>query len=211
MKHVNKYADAIDDAWRIYVPADHIESVLSDNHVNKLAAHGGFAKTLYRIRRQYYWPLMQQDIAHFIKRCDVCKPTNLCQTTPMGYYRDPERPFKMISIDFCGPYTRTRAKHCKALRTATANATIDFLEHEVFLKYGVPSVLISDNGPQLRAAIFAEFLARHGVKHWKTPLTHAQANATEAANKTVINAVRAYMREDNTQNYFDTCQKSDAL
>lgn len=126
----------------------------------------------------------------------------------MGYYRDPERPFKMISMDLCGPYTRTRAGNrfilvvvdsfskfilCKALRTATANATIDFLEHEVFLKYCVPSVLISDNGPQLRAAMFAEFPARHGVKHWKTPMYHAQANATEAANKTVI-----------TQKYWDT-------
>lgn len=221
LKHINKYADAIDDAWRIYVPSDHRETILRHNHIDKLAAHGGSAKTLYRIRRHYYWPSMQRDIAKYIRKCDVCKatkPTNQSQTAPMGKYRDPERPFKMISIDFCGPYTRAKSGNrfllvvvdafskfvlLKPLKTASAKATIEFLEHEVFYKYGVPAILISDNGPQLRATMFAEFLAKHNVKHWKTPYYHPQPNATEAANKTIINAVRAYLRDESTQRNWD--------
>lgn len=221
LKHVNKYADAIDDAWRIYVPSDHRESVLRQNHVDKLAAHGGFAKTLYRIRRRYYWPTMQQDIARFVKICEVCKatkPTNQCQTAPMGNYRDPERPFKMISIDFCGPYTRTKSGNrsllvvvdsfskfalLKSMRTASAGATVEFLECEVFYKYGVPAILISGNGPQLKSTIFNEFLIKHNVTHWKTPRYHAQPNATEAANKTIGNAVRAYLHDEKSQRSWD--------
>lgn len=221
LKHVNKYADAIDDAWRIYVPADHRDTILQQYHNDKLAAHGGFAKTLYRIRRRYFWPAMQKEIARFVRNCDVCratKPTNQCQTAPMGKYRDPERPFKMISIDFCGPYTRTKLGNrsllvvvdsftkfvlLKPMRTASARATIEFLEREVFYKYGVPAILISDNGPQLIATIFTEFLAKHNVQHWKTPRYHPQPNATEAANKTIGNAVRAYLHESKNQQHWD--------
>lgn len=221
LKHINKYSDAVDDAWRIYVPNDHIETVIASNHIDKLAAHGGFAKTVHRIRRKYYWNKMQNDIAKFIRACDVCKatkPTNQVQTAPMGLYRDPERPFKMISIDYCGPYTRTKSGNrfllvvvdsfskfvwLKPLRNASAEATIEFLEREIFYRYAVPACLISDNGPQLRSNKFAEFLARHNVKHWRTPNYHPQANATEAANKTIMNAVRAYLRDDGNRRNWD--------
>lgn len=222
MKHINKYADAVDDAWRVYVPSDHTELIIRENHENKLSAHGGYAKTLYRIRRRYYWPTMHRDIAKYIRKCDTCratKPTTQNQTAPMGLYRDPERPFKMISIDFCGPYTRTRNQNrnllvvvdsfskfvlLKPMRSASATATVDFLEHEVFFKYGVPAVLISDNGPQLKAEVFEALLRKYKIKHWKTPNYHPQANATEAANKTIMNAVRACVRQDKDQRSWDT-------
>lgn len=82
-------------------------------------------------------------------------------------------------------------------------ATMEFLEREIFYRYAVPACLISDNGPQLRSNKFAEFLSRYNVKHWKTPNYHPQANATEAANKTIMNAVRAYLRDEEKQRNWD--------
>lgn len=91
----------------------------------------------------------------------------------------------------------------KAMERVTVEATITFLQENVFLKYGVPEILISDNGPQLKSIAFAEFLEKYGVQHWKTPNYHPQANATEAANKTIKNAVRAYIRDKDTQREWD--------
>lgn len=87
MKHINKYADAIDDAWRLYVPADHRTSVLEQFHDDKLAAHGGVLKTVNRIRRHFYWPAMYKDVTNYVRECEVCnatKPTDKCTTAPMG-------------------------------------------------------------------------------------------------------------------------------
>lgn len=156
-----------------------------------------------------------------MKDCEVCnatKPSTKGQTAPMGKYRDPKKPFKMISMDYMGPVTTSSRGHkhivvvidnfskfviMKPLRLANAATTIDFLKSEVFYKYGVPAVLISDNGPQLRSTTFAQFLSQYNVRHWRTPAYHAQANATEAANKTIMAAVRAYTRDDRSQRGWD--------
>lgn len=222
LKHVNTYADAIDDAWRIYVPADYRTAVIQQFHDDRLAAHGGIFKTLIRMRRHYYWPSARRDITEYVKNCSVCnatKPTTKSQAAPMGRYRDPERPFKMVCIDFIGPVTRSSCGHrhivvaidnfskfvvMRPLRLASAEATVKFLENEVFYQYGVPAIVVSDNGPQLRSAKFAKCLREHNIEHWKTPAYHPQANATEAVNKTIMNAVRAYVRDDRSQRNWDT-------
>lgn len=73
-----------------------------------------------------------------------------------------------------------------------------------FSKYGVPAILISDNGPKLRSKAFQQFLSQYNVRHWKTPSYHPQSNATEAANKTIFTAVRAYVRDDRSQRSWDS-------
>lgn len=221
LKRVKIRCDAADDLWRIYLPADAREDALNECHDNKLAAHGGYMKTLRRLQRHYYWPGMHSDTLQYVKSCDTCKSTkqsNCNSRAPMGRYRDPQRPFNMIALDFTGPHpTSKRGKRfllvvidifskfvlLHPIRKASAEATIDFLQTHVFLKFGVPSILISDNGPQLRSKTFAEFLQKYNVDHWKTAFYHPQANATEAANKTIMNAVRAYIADKSSHRDWD--------
>lgn len=221
IKHVGVQYTTDDDGWRIVVPTDFRNEVLQRCHDDVLAAHGGYLKTLHRVQRTYFWPRMRNEIAKYVNRCETCraiKPTNQCQTAPMGRYRDPERPWKMIALDFMGYYPLTKRGNrqllvvvdvfskfvlLKPVKRATAEATIHFLREGVFLKYGVPEILISDNGPQLLSKATKEFLAKYGVTHWKTAKYHAQANATEAANKTVKHAIRAYIREEKSQRDWD--------
>lgn len=137
----------------------------------------------------------------------------------MGKYRDAEAPWKMIVTDFIGPFPLSKKgnRHLlvvidlfskfvlmQPMRIASAAATVQFLKECVFLKYGVPAVLISDNGPQYRSSTFAEFLDTFHVMHWATPNCHPQANATEAANKTIGNAIRAYIKDKKSHREWDT-------
>lgn len=91
----------------------------------------------------------------------------------------------------------------KPLTYATAKDTTRFLKDEVFLKYGVPEIIISDNGPQFKSEHFQMFVERYRVKHWRTANYHAQANATEAANKTILNAIKAYVEDIKDQINWD--------
>lgn len=72
---------------------------------------------------------------------------------------------------------------------------------QIFRKYGVPHVIISDNGPQLKSAVFQSFLKAHNIEHWSTANYRPQANATEAANKTILNAIRSYIDENNHRDW----------
>lgn len=217
LKHVGMRYTGDDDGWKVIVPRDHREKVLQESHDDILAAHGGYLKTLHRVQRKYAWPKMRSDVAKYVTKCETCratKPTNARQIAPMGKYRDPDRPWKMVAIDYMGPFPMSKKQNrfllvvvdlfskfvlLHPMRSAAAESTVNFLKHSVFLRFGVPEVLISDNGAQLTSKIFTDFLNSYGVKHWRTASYHAQANATEAANKTIKNALRAYVRNDHSQ------------
>jgi hypothetical protein len=130
----------------------------------------------------------------------------------MGNARIPDIPFSSISIDFKGPFVRSRAGFTNILvvldnfskfvllhplRKIDAKRTIKFLRDEVFLKYSVPNTLTSDNGPAFRSHEFAKFLEGWRVAHQKTPYYHAQANQAERAIKVVGTAIAAYITKDN--------------
>lgn len=197
--------------WRIVVPKNDRPSILFKNHDDPTSAHGGVFKTADRVRRKYWWPKMEGDIRAYVRNCAVCKaskPTNENQRSPMGKFRTSNFPFEMISIDFVGPLPRSKAGMCYMLvvvdafskfvhlhpmRAANTNSTIKCLREHIFMVYGTPRYLITDNGVQFTASIFKTFLKRHGVTTWYTSRYHPQANATEAANKTAEIAIRAYL------------------
>ncbi|XP_018398800.1 PREDICTED: uncharacterized protein K02A2.6-like [Cyphomyrmex costatus] len=73
-----------------------------------------------------------------------------------------------------------------------ASATITILD-ELFTSYGVPSIVVSDNGTQFTSTEFQSFLRVSGVKYHKItasyqPSTNGQ---TERSVQTVKNALRA--------------------
>lgn len=164
---------------------------------------------------------MQADVHEYIRKCDICKttkPSNMNPNSFMGKFRDPKAPFVMIAMDYIGPFPTSRngnkfllvvvdifSKYVivKAIRNSSAKITIDRIKREVFLRYGVPNVLISDNGPQLKSQAFREFLEQFGVEHWLTAYYHPQAIPMEAANKTIGNAIRAYIQDNESHATWD--------
>lgn len=207
--------------WRVVLPKQERAEVLRSNHDDVLSAHGGFFKTSDRVKRKYYWPKMDEDIRNYVRNCEVCKatkPTNKVQKSPMGKYREANRPWEMICIDFVGPLPRSRKGNCYMLvvvdvfskfvhihpmRSATTQATVKCLEEHIFLTFGVPRYLISDNGSQFTSFDFKKFLSSYNVTSWYTSRYHPQANAAEAANKTAETAIRAYLKDEKNHKNWD--------
>lgn len=207
--------------WKIVVPKELRESVLNECHDNVTAAHGGFFKTIGRIRRQYFWPGLAADVRKYVRSCVVCKktkPPNEAQRALMGKPRDTDRPWRVIGIDYIGPFPLTKRGNqwlfvvtdtfskfvcLHAMKKSTAPNTIDYLRKEIFLRFGVPEAIILDNGPQLRSKQFHEFAEQFKVKLWYNAVYHPQANPTEAANATVVNAIRAYITDSGDHRSWD--------
>lgn len=103
------------------------------------------------------------------------------------------------------------------LRDATTKAVSDFLKTRVFHTFGVPEVVVSDNGKQFISAEMKALLKQYNVKAWRTSKYHPQANAVEATNKTVETAIRAYLNEDKSHTEWDkylseiTCSMNTAV
>lgn len=219
--YIERAENPAHEGWKKCVPVEFVEETIRENHDDVFAAHGGYHKTICRLREKYFWPSMRDDVRVYVNACSVCrsiKAPNMSLRPPMGEYRDPKQPFRIVSIDFAGPYTRSNSGNkfilvivdmfskyviIEALRNSSATRTIECIRHELFLKFGVPEIMISDNGPQLKSAAFAEFLGDFGVTHWLTANYHAQANPTEAANKTILNAIRSYIANEKAHKRWD--------
>lgn len=207
--------------WREVVRKCDRQMVLRRNHDHPLSAHGGYFKTADRVKRHYYWPNMDADIRQYVQKCETCKackPTNVIQRSPMGTFREPTRPFEIVYVDFVGPLPRSKAGHAymfvvvdsftkfvhiQPMRQATAQAAVKCLRDHIFLLFGTPKFLVSDNGPQFISSTFKTFLESFNVTTWYTSRYHPQANATEAANKTVETAIRSYLKDDANHKNWD--------
>lgn len=200
--------------WKLWVPKALCPSLLIANHDPPLSSHRGFNKTLERIKYHYYWPGMTTDVRKYVAACNVCKETkapNVILRPPMGRQIIVERPWQHIYIDILGPYPRSRSGNAyllivldkftkyillKPLFKSTAANIVRYLENEVFHVFGVPELVLSDNGVQFRSILFNSLLNKYGVKHLETAIHAPQANASERVNRSILAAVRSYIVGD---------------
>lgn len=220
-----KFRHSLDDdeegLWRIWLPKSLHQEAIKTAH--DICCHGGYFKTLSRLREKYYWPSMTRDVKLFVSQCDDCKlikPPNQILRPPMGEAFITTRPFQRIYCDFLGPYPSTKLKNTrifiaidhftkfiflKPLKSATTLNVIDFLDNYLFNTFGIPQYLHSDNGKQFISKDFSDFLHLYGITHIKTGLYSPQANASERANREIISKIRYYLKDETHHQNWDKC------
>ncbi|KAG5870186.1 hypothetical protein JTB14_032478 [Gonioctena quinquepunctata] len=157
------------DAWKLVVPKEQRKRVLTEVHERATSGHQGVYKTFHRIAEKYYWPKLRSDVAKFVRNCQLCKAYKPDLRRPNGLMTSQprvNRPWEMISTDLMGPLPRSTkgnkfilvitdyfSKYSLVfpLRSSTADVVVRKIEEEAFLVYGVPRLLLCDNGPQYRS------------------------------------------------------------
>lgn len=214
---VNHYQGDVEQessCWKLWVPFKLRDSVIKRAHDLPISCHGGIVKTLELIRRHFFWPGLVRDVRQYIKSCETCKTTKApnCVLRPeMGQVVVTDRPFQRLYVDLLGPYPRSKKGHIGLLivldhlskfhwlcplRNFTSKAIMEFLRNNIFHIYGVPEVVVSDNGSQFKAHDFNAFLTSFGIRHIYTALYSPQANASERVNRSIISGIRAYLKEE---------------
>lgn len=207
----------LDNPWKLWIPSSLTENLIKKAHDPPQAAHGGRAKTLYRLRQLFYWPGMVLQVRQFCDRCDVCKstkPPNQILRPPMGQQMKVDRPFQQLYIDLLGPYPLSKDGHMylfvcldnltkfvliKPLKTATSTHIINYLTKEVFAIFGTPESIYSDNGKQFVSTIFLKMLDDYGIRPLNPPYYSPQSNASERVNRSIIAAIRSYLKDDHKE------------
>ena len=148
--------DEEDNLWRLWVSKSLSKSIIENVHNSSMGCHGGYVKTLERIRKKYYWPTMSLDVRQFVKACSICnqvKSPNQIMRLPIGKAFITLRPFQRMYCDFLGPYTCSKSQNSylfivldhfskylflKPMRAATSSKVIEFFQNELFCSVGVP-------------------------------------------------------------------------
>lgn len=206
------------DLWKIVVPKDQRTAVIRSAHDEPTSGHLGVFKTMARISQDYFWPKMLADVNRYVSRCTTCLKTKADNRRPigrMGGHSKITKPWEAISVDIVGPLPRTKRGYQFILvisdlfskfvltfpmRKATAKTVTEHLENSVFLMFGVPRLVISDNGVQFRSREYLALMKRYQVRPSYTSYYHPQANPVERVNRVLKTMLIAYV-SDNQRNW----------
>jgi len=106
-------------------------------------------------------------------------------SSPLQLWRWPTRPWTRLHADFAGPFLGSMFlvvvdAHSKwievhSLPSITAATTIQCFRR-IFATFGLPEVIVTDNGSTFTSGEFQQFLRRNGVKHKRSPPYHPATN-----------------------------------
>lgn len=221
-KRIYKYMDEVGKigdkrfTWKYYPPEFERLEIIRITHE---PAHLGYEKTINSLKERYFWPRMAADTKQYCQNCIPCKTSkglNINPTPPMGSQKKfCDYPWQFLTFDYVGPFPPSgKARHTCLLvvtdvfskfilvqpfKQATAASLVQYVEQSIFLMFGVPEMVLTDNGAQFVAKEFKALLDRYGVKHWLTPSYHPQSNNTERVNKVITTAIRASLKGNHRQ------------
>jgi len=87
----------------LWVPEGVVRQVLESEHDSKVAGHMGPDKTIELIRRNFWWPKMNERIIDFVRSCPDCQQIKASHHQPFGLSSPlelPYAPWQSIAIDF---------------------------------------------------------------------------------------------------------------
>lgn len=212
-RHLPRQANDDDcTPWKLCVPITSRERVLEENHDSLAGGHLGMRKTSHKVANRYFWPGMFQDIKRYVRKCALCQKYKSSQQQPAGEMltRVPEEPWATICADFVGPLPRSTHGNSMLLvimdrfskwteliplRKATTDGLIKGCRERIVSRYGVPKMIITDNGAQFTSAKWEKFLKEMGIKHQLTAPYTPQENPTERTNRTVKTMIAQVSRQ----------------
>jgi len=200
----------------LWVPKGLVQKVLESEHDTKVAGHMGQDKTIELIRRNFWWPKMNEQIIDFVGSCPECQENKASRHQPYGLSSPlelPYAPWQSIAMDFITdlPISDgcdqlwvivdrfTKMAHFLPLRAAgktVADLAIIFAR-EVWKYRGLPTDIVSDRNSRFTSETWKELLRLLGIRSRMSTAFHPQTDGqTEWLNQTIEAYLRAFVSKE---------------
>ena len=170
------------------------QKLRQDMKVKIHSSHLGTDGCLRRARESLFWPNMSSEIKHYIATCDICRTyENSQQKETLMPHELPSRPWERVGTDLFSWNKKDFLVTVDSLSNFweidllpdTSSATVIKKLKNHFARYGSPTQVISDNGPQYTSDAFADFAKAWDFEHLCSSPGNSQANGkAESAVKT---------------------------
>ena len=203
-----------DDRLRLYVPSGTLRSaVMSELHDARCSGHLGIKRTSDLVKRDFYWPSLESDVAEFVRSCEACqcnKPSNQRSAGLLQPLEIPQNRWEKVSMDLITHLPRTRSGYDSLLvmvdygtkmvvlrptkGTATAVDVAKIFVDSVVRVHGLPRTIVSDRDSKFTSHFWKEVFKNMGTTLAMSSGFHPQTDGqTERANRTIEEIMRAYV------------------
>jgi hypothetical protein len=190
--------------YLIMVPKTMVKKIITTAH----KSHFGTFKTYQLVKQYYFWFGMRADIKQYI---DTCLKCNLFKThktiqQPLQKVNKDYGINEYIFMDIIGPLPKSINKNIYALTLIdnfsryleviplhNINAlTITKALAEYFARYGMCSIVQTDNGLQFISKEFTQYLRELGIEHRRSSIYLPRSNGMiERSHSTLKNSIAA--------------------
>ncbi|XP_039890321.1 uncharacterized protein K02A2.6-like [Simochromis diagramma] len=147
--------------------------------------HLGIEKCKRRARETVFWPGMNKDIENMIRRCETCqKYHNKHTKESMVVDETPTAPWYKVGMDLFHvkgkDYLVVIDYHSNfpemALLSNLSSACVITHVKSIFARYGIPYIVMSDNGPCFSSKEWQKFAEQYDFKHVTSSPLYPQSN-----------------------------------
>lgn len=176
----------------VYVPAGLRFDVIAACHSLCPFRHPGVKKTRSIVRRRFCWPGFDADVRRFIKSCLYCARVRAGPARLQGlFHAFPTDAFLCRvhldhwTVQYGGEHfqvltmidSASRWAEAAVVESKSAQATADAFLHTWVCRFGVPAVIVTDNGKAFIGEVFERLASALGCRHIRSAVHHPEGNA----------------------------------
>lgn len=155
-------------------------------------SHPGVRATRKLVSSKYFWPQMNVDTGYWAKSCMGCQRSKVSRhiKSPFAKFDIPSGRFQHVHIDIVGPlpisngFTYiltivdrfTRWPEAIPMRDMTALTVATIFYQEYITRFGIPSVVTTDQGTQFESKLFRDLIKLIGSSRIRTTPYNPKAN-----------------------------------
>ena len=175
---------------RVVIPASLRVDKLERIH----SAHQGITKYRERAKHSCWWPGLSRQLEETVKSCPECLKHSPLRPEPLVPSKLPQLPWQKVGTDLFewnkSDYLLVVDYYSRWIEVAKLNSPTaqEVIKHtsSMFARHGIPEIVVSDNGPQFSAELYATFAKDYGFEHITSSPLYPQGNGeAERAVKTI--------------------------
>ena len=203
--------DSVGRLWRrrsppavgsqLVVPVRKRQDFIKEFHDSLFAGHLGITRTVYRLLDRVYWPGLRGDVQTYIKSCTICiaRKSPCPRKVPMGHV-NVGHCWERVAMDLLDMSVTTargnkyvlvmvdcftRWTEAFPLPDKTAQSVADAFFNQIVCRFGMPSVIHSDQGREFENKIMQEICLLGGSHKTRTTPYHPESDGmVERFNRT---------------------------
>ena len=176
------HSGCILNGLQVVIPSKMRHTVMAELH----ETHAGMVKTKSVARMHIWWPNINTDIEQCIRLCTKCQVfKNDPARAPLHPWEAPNQAWERVHIDFAGPFkgkmwliiidALSKWPEVIPMPSTDSNKTVEVLR-SLFARYGLPKIIVSDNGTQFTSSVFESFCRNNGITHKRSAPYHPSTN-----------------------------------
>ena len=195
---------------RLVAPGVIRDQIFKYLHCNRTAGHMGIKRTIASVRQRFWWPGLKKDVTRWCQHCDTCQRHNRRPGSGRADLRqDPVgSPMERIAFDILSFPEETGhgnkcvlvisdyfTKWCEAIPLPDHQA--ETVAHElvtrIFLQFGTPRIIHSDQAPEFMSDLMQELFRLLEITQTRTcPYRPQSDGLVERLNRTLIDMLSKF-------------------